>query len=404
MTAEEMLEKYSGKWYLTGYADVYIEVSQFNSTNSSVMRIKSCNFSLPFSEYPPYGTIASPYMVYPNKAREGYNVVWGKEIDIMLDGNWTQSLEENKIVLGDNCVVINNENVFVREKGSKDRYYDTPYRAALGVWYLKNRPSTILEVSVKSPAADLESSDTFEATLTYPGGGGCWCTSPLFADDIRSWDTSLDDRYLEKLESRLYIENDALVWQSGEKKEYYYREKTTQAVTGIVLDATELFMWSGETKKLTASLVPADATERLRNWKSSDDRVATVDDNGKVTARAEGVAIITAISGDGGYTATCKVTVKTKLKIALRIDEWEALRHLYAWAYLGGGSKDYVEYHTRIYYNGKIVAETAKKDKENKMTCIYTPLENGEYTVEAYVKDSDGHEATCTDSITISWV
>ena len=48
-------------------------------------------------------------------------------------------------------------------------------------------------------------------------------------------------------------------------------------------------------------------------WKSSDTKVATVD-NGLVTAVAEGTATITVTTADGGKTATCEVTVTQPAK------------------------------------------------------------------------------------------
>ncbi|MBR0030277.1 MAG: Ig domain-containing protein [Bacteroidales bacterium] len=81
------------------------------------------------------------------------------------------------------------------------------------------------------------------------------------------------------------------------------------AVTGVSLDKTELTLKSGEKATLTATVTPEDATDKTVSWKSSDSAVATVDENGKVTAVKAGSATITVTTTDGGKTATCKVTV-----------------------------------------------------------------------------------------------
>src|SRR5256885_2316768 len=47
----------------------------------------------------------------------------------------------------------------------------------------------------------------------------------------------------------------------------------------------------GETKDLTASVSPADATDQAVSWESSDATVASVDANGRVTARAVGFGV-----------------------------------------------------------------------------------------------------------------
>ena len=81
------------------------------------------------------------------------------------------------------------------------------------------------------------------------------------------------------------------------------------AVESVSLDKTELSLEVGATETLTATVLPDNATKKDVIWTSSDPAVATVDEEGKVTAVAEGTATITAIS-DGLYTATCTVTVK----------------------------------------------------------------------------------------------
>ena len=80
--------------------------------------------------------------------------------------------------------------------------------------------------------------------------------------------------------------------------------------TGVALDKTEATMKIGETLTLTATVTPDDATDKSVTWSSSDDKIATVDEDGTVTAVAEGEAVITVKTTDGGYTAECKVTVK----------------------------------------------------------------------------------------------
>ena len=81
------------------------------------------------------------------------------------------------------------------------------------------------------------------------------------------------------------------------------------AVTGVTVDPTEWEMEIGDTKALTATVLPAEATNKNVTWKSSDDGVATVSAAGVVTAVAAGTATITVTTADGGKTATCAITV-----------------------------------------------------------------------------------------------
>ena len=80
-------------------------------------------------------------------------------------------------------------------------------------------------------------------------------------------------------------------------------------VTGVTLDKTSLTMAPGETATLVATVAPDNATDKSINWSSSDDTVASVDQNGKVTAKKAGTTVIVALTNDGYKTATCKVTV-----------------------------------------------------------------------------------------------
>lgn len=61
--------------------------------------------------------------------------------------------------------------------------------------------------------------------------------------------------------------------------------------------------------KLTAVIDPVDADNKNVSWSSSNDTVASVDQNGNVTALAEGSATITVTTEDGGKTSKCEVDV-----------------------------------------------------------------------------------------------
>lgn len=85
-------------------------------------------------------------------------------------------------------------------------------------------------------------------------------------------------------------------------------------VSSITLDKEELTLYTGESFTLTATVNPENANDNFVIWSSSNPDVATVDANGKVTAKTEGEATITAAAG--GKSVTCKVTVaKSALEI-----------------------------------------------------------------------------------------
>lgn len=83
----------------------------------------------------------------------------------------------------------------------------------------------------------------------------------------------------------------------------------TVAVTGVTLNQTTASVEVDKTLDLTATVAPTDATDKSVSWSSSDPAVASVDANGKVTAKKAGSATITVTTTDGEKTASCVVTV-----------------------------------------------------------------------------------------------
>ena len=88
-----------------------------------------------------------------------------------------------------------------------------------------------------------------------------------------------------------------------------------EKATGVSISEIVKTMYVGQVDKLTASVLPATATNRAVSWKSSKTSVATVESDGTVKALKTGSCTITAISADGGYTATCKITVEKKILV-----------------------------------------------------------------------------------------
>ena len=97
-------------------------------------------------------------------------------------------------------------------------------------------------------------------------------------------------------------------------KDTYY--SPSYPVTGIKVSSDTLTLTKkDETAQLTAEVTPSYADNKRVTWQSSDEKVATVDENGKITAVGNGTATITATSVSGSYTATVSVTVKIPVEI-----------------------------------------------------------------------------------------
>ncbi len=86
-----------------------------------------------------------------------------------------------------------------------------------------------------------------------------------------------------------------------------YRETTP--VTGVNLSQSSFNLDPGSTQTLTATVLPSSATDPAVVWFSSDENVASVSQDGVVTGVHAGTATITGATADGGFTATCEVTV-----------------------------------------------------------------------------------------------
>lgn len=86
-------------------------------------------------------------------------------------------------------------------------------------------------------------------------------------------------------------------------------------VTGVTLTPSQCQMRMGGTHALTAAISPAEAEYTALEWSSSDNVVATVDENGVVTAHTSGECVITVRTLEGDYTDTCVITVSEGITV-----------------------------------------------------------------------------------------
>ncbi len=187
----------------------------------------------------------------------------------------------------------------------------------------------------------------------------------------------------------------------------------TVAVTGVKLDKTELDLTKGGTAQLTATVAPEDATDTDVEWTSDKPAVATVDENGKVTAVASGEATITVTTKDGAKTASCKVTVTNpvtsitlnKTTAELEIDETVTLTATVTPADADNADVTWTSDKPAVATvdeNGKVTAvasgeatiTVATKDGANTATCKVTVKEAASETAYTYTYDGSAIELT----------
>jgi len=85
---------------------------------------------------------------------------------------------------------------------------------------------------------------------------------------------------------------------------------STIAVTSVKLNKTAIGVLVGGSEILTVTVSPSDATNKSITWSSGNGAIATVDSNGKVTARSVGTTTITAKNASSGLSASCVVKVR----------------------------------------------------------------------------------------------
>ena len=86
-----------------------------------------------------------------------------------------------------------------------------------------------------------------------------------------------------------------------------------QYVTSINLNKTSLSLEIGDEVTLSATILPDNANDKTYTWSSSDNAIASVDNSGKVTAKAKGKSTIKVTANDGnGVNATCSIVVSPK--------------------------------------------------------------------------------------------
>jgi hypothetical protein len=84
---------------------------------------------------------------------------------------------------------------------------------------------------------------------------------------------------------------------------------STTPVSSVSLNKSSSSLYVGDTEQLTATVLPADASDKTVSWDTSNADVVTVTSGGLVTAIGAGSATITVTTTDGGKTATCNYTI-----------------------------------------------------------------------------------------------
>ena len=107
----------------------------------------------------------------------------------------------------------------------------------------------------------------------------------------------------------------------------------TDVITGMQISAETASVLKGSSVAVTASVLPWTVVDRTVTWTSSDEAVATVDENGVVTGISAGTAVITATSNlDAAFAVSCEVTVNTlNITVNGTLQDAEGNPMFYSW-------------------------------------------------------------------------
>ena len=201
---------------------------------------------------------------------------------------------------------------FVRQNG-QDTYGETKsFKTKDVASLLETNEASDVEAEKATLNAKLDLTDVQYESLAY---GFLWGSSEAALNtDFKCTDIKDNaiSTVLTNLSSgsqywyKVYVQLDSQTL-NGEVKTF----TTVQWVTSITLSKTSLSLVIGEEETISVtSVLPDNANDKTYTWSSSDNSIASVDDSGKVTARANGNATIRATANDGsGVFASCSVVV-----------------------------------------------------------------------------------------------
>lgn len=164
-------------------------------------------------------------------------------------------------------------------------------------------------------------------------------------------------------------------------------------VTGISMSETTVELKPGETRQLTATVLPQNASNAEVTWYSDKENIATVSQSGLVTAVAPGEATVHVVTSDGGKMASCLVKVGTPVKgVTLSMSSaslyvGDPSLDISATLYPSDATEKSLEWVSTDPAVASVVPGAA-------LRAVIKPLKPGEATITATTKDG-GFTASC---------
>lgn len=187
-------------------------------------------------------------------------------------------------------------------------------RIAYGTFYANNTGGHAWNILT------MDDGKNYMADVTNCGSGSVFLNGYVSGNPndgycFRSWLSTWKYVYYPKHETGVItgmemFSDDELVLSSTD-----YAPVSFIPVTGISLTKTSISLTEGGKSRISAVVVPANATDRNVDWISSNTAVAEVDREGKITGKRPGTAVISGITVNGKFKADCTVTVVSSAKL-----------------------------------------------------------------------------------------
>lgn len=171
-------------------------------------------------------------------------------------------------------------------------------------------------------------------------------------------------------------------------------------VTGVTLNKTSETVDKGTPVNLTATILPSDAANKSVTWSSDNTSVATVND-GVVSTLAVGSANITVTTADGGFTATCKVTVNPISVSGVTLDKTELDLRVGGTSSLTATVSPDTADNKSVTWSSDNAAVTVSANPSNDKIATVTGVSEGNAIITVTTADGS-HKATCAVSVTQS--
>ena len=171
--------------------------------------------------------------------------------------------------------------------------------------------------------------------------------------------------------------------------------EVTQKASGIRLDRGELLLYENEEFALVATVLPEGATDKRVVWTSSENKIASVDIDGMVTAHKAGEAVIRVSAAGGSLVDSCKVTVKQRVHAsAVTLDKTSLSLMIGDTIVLKATISPSDAYEKELVW-GSSDPSRVKVDDKGKVTA----LAQGEAQITVQLKDNPSVKAVCQVSV-----